>query len=236
MVKYVADKKHGFGMRPHYEARELDTVFEQLAVAFLRKKYGTVEFPFKTEDLKSFIEGHVQDLDQYADLSIYGTGVEGLTEFVPGGRPKVAISQRLQSIENRQRSTLGHEFGHVHLHAYLFEMKDKQVTALPANHKPNTIYCYRDTMLTAPAADWREWQASYASSALLMPATYVRKVVAPVHEKLGIFGAVRPESAHGQALIDVVATAFAMSREAARVRLSVLNLLGNPPASGSLFS
>ena len=96
MVKYVADRKHGFGERPHYEARELDTMFEQLAVAFLRTKYGKVEFPFKTEDLKTFVEGHVADFDQYADLSIYGSGVEGLTEFVPGGKAKVAISNHLQ--------------------------------------------------------------------------------------------------------------------------------------------
>jgi len=236
MVKYYPDRKHGFGERPHYEARELDTMFEQLAVAFLRKKYGKVEFPFLTEDLKTFVEGHVADLDQYADLSVYGSGVEGLTEFVPGGKPKVAISNHLQKNENRQRTTLAHEFGHVHLHAYLFEMKGRQVDALPPNHKPNAIYCYRDTMLSAPAADWREWQASYASSALLMPASYVRKTVSPLHEKLGIFGAVRAESKEGQTLIEAVAAAYSVSRDAARVRLSVMNLLGTPTGTGNLFS
>jgi hypothetical protein len=236
MVKYVADRMHGFGERPHYEARELDTMFEQLAVSFLRKKYGKVEFPLSTEDLKTFIEGHVEDLDQYADLSIYGAGVEGLTEFVTGGRPKVAVSQHLQSNENRQRTTLAHEFGHVHLHAYLFDMKDRQVTALPANHKANAIYCFRDTMLSAPKVDWREWQASYASSALLMPASYVRKAVAPIHEKYGIFGAVTASSEHGQILIAAIADAFSVSKDAARVRLSVLGLLGAAPATGTLFS
>jgi hypothetical protein len=236
MVKYVPDRKHGFGERPHYEPRELDIMFEQLAVTFLRTKYDKVEFPFSTEDLKTFIEGYVDDLDQFADLTKYGAGVEGVTEFVPGGKPKVAISEHLQKNENRQRTTLAHEFGHVHLHAYLFEMKGRQIDALPPNHKPNAIYCYRDTMLTAPAADWREWQASYASSALLMPASYVRRSVAPLHEKLGIFGPVRAESREGQVLIETVAGAYSVSRDAARVRLSVMNLLGAPTGQGSLFS
>lgn len=236
MVKNVPDRMHGFGERPHYEQRELDAMFEQLAVAFLKKKHGTVSFPFTTEDLKTFIEQHVEDLDQYADLTPYGAGVEGLTEFRPGvGKPRVAVSAALQSNENRQRTTLAHEFGHVHLHAYLFEMAGRQSSALPPNHKANGIYCKRDTMLTASTVDWREWQASYASSALLMPASYVRKTVAPVHERLGIFGPVLPDGQQGRALIDVIASAYQVSKDAARVRLSVLGLLGQPSGTRSLF-
>ena len=34
-------------------------MFERLAVAFLKGKYGEAEFPFDTEDLKTFIEEHV---------------------------------------------------------------------------------------------------------------------------------------------------------------------------------
>ncbi|HEX5959408.1 MAG TPA: ImmA/IrrE family metallo-endopeptidase [Hyphomicrobiaceae bacterium] len=237
MVRMVPDRMHGFGQRPHYEQRELNTMFEQLAVGFLSRKYGKAEFPFATEDLKTFIEQHVDDLDQYADLSPYGPGVEGLTEFRPGhGKPKVAISESLQGNENRQRTTLAHEFGHVHLHAYLFEMADRQMAALPANHNPNAIYCKRDTMLTAPAVDWREWQASFASSALLMPASYVHKTVAPLHEKHGIFGAVHQDSPQGRALIEAVAAQYRVSKDAARVRLSVLGLLGETSATPSLFS
>jgi hypothetical protein len=237
MVKMVADRMHGFGQRPHYEQRELDVMFEQLAVGFLKKKHGRVQFPFGTEDLKTFIEQHVDELDQYADLSAYGTAVEGLTEFRPGkGKPKVAIAASLQSNENRQRTTLAHEFGHVHLHAYLFELADRQITALPPNHNPNAIYCKRDTMISASKVDWREWQASYASSGLLMPASYVRKTIAPLHEKLSIFGAVPHTSPNGQTLIDAVAVQYQVSRDAARVRLSVLGLLGEPSATPSLFS
>jgi hypothetical protein len=110
------------------------------------------------------------------------------------------------------------------------------MAALPANHNPNAIYCKRDTMLSAPAVDWREWQASFASSALLMPASYARKTVAPLHEKHGIFGAVHQDSPQGRALIDAVAAQYLVSKDAARVRLSVIGLLGEPSATPSLFS
>ena len=60
-MRYVADMRHGFGQRPHYEPRELDREFEWLAANFLKAKYGDARFPFETEDLKTFI--------------LYGTGV-----------------------------------------------------------------------------------------------------------------------------------------------------------------
>jgi len=53
--------------RPHYEPRELDSIFEKIVTDFLRKKYGKIEFPISTDDLTTLIEAHVADLDQYAD-------------------------------------------------------------------------------------------------------------------------------------------------------------------------
>jgi IrrE N-terminal-like domain len=238
MVKYVPDRLHGFRERPHYEPGELDATFERLTVSFLKSKYGKAEFPFQTEDIKTFVERDVSDLDQYADLSPFGAGVEGVTEFTPGGKPKVLISEHLQAAnqENRLRTTLTHEYGHVHLHRYLFDLQDRQPGLLAVNHKPNAIYCMRDTMVTAKKVDWLEWQAGYASGALLMPASYVRKTIAPIHEKFGIFGPVAAESDHGKAMIAAIVERFQVSKEAARVRLSVLDLLGTPRATGSLFS
>lgn len=237
MVKYVPDTRHGFGERPHYDPRELDRTFERLAVAFLKEKHGEARFPFETEDLKTFIEGQVHSLDQYADLSVYGPGVEGVTVFRPGiGRPKVAISSALQNNENRLRMTLSHEHGHVYLHAYLFELRERQVSGLPKNHDRNGIYCKRDTIESAAKADWLEWQASYAASALLAPASFVRQVIGPMQERFGIYGATPAQSEHGAAMIGAVAEAFKISRDAARVRLSVLDILGTPKATGSLFS
>lgn len=235
MVKYVPDRKHGFGERPHYEPRELDAIFERLAVKFLSEKYGRAEFPFETEDLKIFIEEHVESLDQYADLTAYGPSVEGLTEFQQGGLPKVSIAEALHKVENRLRTTLAHEFGHVHLHAYLYEMRGRQVGGLLGGHKANAIYCKRELIVSAPQVDWLEWQAGYACSALLVPASYARNLIRPIHEKHKIFGAVADVSSAGQELIGAIAGGFKVSREAARVRLSVLGYLGQPSGTGSLF-
>jgi hypothetical protein len=58
-------------------SRELDVMFERLAVKLLKEKYGEPRFPFDTEDLKTFIEQHVEDLDQYADLTNTGQASKG---------------------------------------------------------------------------------------------------------------------------------------------------------------
>jgi hypothetical protein len=235
-MRFIPDNIHGFGERPFYEPKELDLMFERLIVKFLNDKYGEAAFPLKTEDLKTFVEGVVNDLDQFADLTKFGNTVEGVTEFRPGmGTPNVGISEKLQSNENRFRMTLSHEHGHVALHAFLFEMRERQISSLPPNQKVTGIYCKRETIESASSTDWLEWQASYAASALLAPASFVRKVVRPTLERNGIFGPVRSDSEHGRTLIGDVADAFKISRDAARVRLSVLQILGEPSASGSLF-
>jgi len=65
------------------------------------------------------IEQNGADLDPYADLSVHGADVEGMTEFFPNRGPKVSISEKLSNDgrrENRFRTTLTHEFGHVKFH------------------------------------------------------------------------------------------------------------------------
>ena len=126
-MRNVRDTVHGFQERPHYEASELDTMFERAVSAFLKKKYGVVDFPIATDDLSTLIEQEVSDLDQYADLTAYGAGVEGMTEFLRGKKPAVRISEAVHRHENRLRTTLTHEYGHVILHAYLFAMAERQL-------------------------------------------------------------------------------------------------------------
>jgi hypothetical protein len=92
--------------------------------------------------------------------------------------------------------------------------------------RPLGIYCKRDTMIQAGRTDWMEWQAGYACGAALMPATYIRRTVGAIHEQLGIFGSTGSDSAHGRAVIDAVVEGYQVSRDAARVRLSVLGLMG----------
>ena len=69
-----------------------------------------------------------------------------------------------------------------------------------------------------------------------MPKRHLTAIVAEVQQRLGLYGAVAPESKNAQSLISAVVDGFAVSREAATVRLKVLGFLGTEPAIRSLFS
>jgi Zn-dependent peptidase ImmA (M78 family) len=234
-VRYVRDTLHGFRERPHYDPAELDTMFERIVVDFLKQKHGKAAFPIVTEDITVLIERDVSDLDQYADLSSYGANVEGVTEFSRRGKPKVLISESVHRFENRLRTTLTHEYGHVVLHGYLFATEERKLGLLPGQ-KPSAIYCKRDDILGAKKVDWMEWQAGYACGAMLMPRTHVRNVVAEIQKARNIYGAVSPSTENGGALIEGVMDQFSVSRDAATVRLKILGYLGAESAIRSLFS
>jgi len=133
-MKLVRDTTGRFLERPHYEPKELDQECESLICGFLKGKYGSAIFPVSTDDLATLIEQEAEDLDLYADLSMYGENVEGVTIFIPGGKPEVKIAKELSEDsrrENRLRTTLTHEFGHVHFHSYLFEPAAPSMEVLP---------------------------------------------------------------------------------------------------------
>jgi hypothetical protein len=94
-MRYFPDRTGRFAERPHYEPAELDVMFERIVTQFMKKRRGKVEFPIATNDLTVLIEQDAESLDAYADLSTYGDGVEGVTEFFPGRKPRVRISQDL---------------------------------------------------------------------------------------------------------------------------------------------
>lgn len=239
-VRLTRDATGRFPERPFYTERELDELFEHVVVGFLRRHRGrdTADFPIQTDELTALIEEDASDIDTYADLSAYGLDVEGMTEFRPGEKPRVAIAAALSGSahrENRHRTTLAHEYGHVRLHAYLFELRPPGGLLLEPGRKANAIYCKRQTMLSASKADWMEWQAGYACGAVLMPRTRVRRVAGEYREAHRLFGAVAEACPHGRELIATVAAAFDVSGDAARVRLLRLGVLGEPAAVGSLF-
>lgn len=88
-MKWVKDRSSRFPERPHYDPAELDETCEEIISDFLRRRHGHVQYPVATEDLTLLIEEFAEDIDAYADLSAEGPDVEGLTEFVPGRRPRV---------------------------------------------------------------------------------------------------------------------------------------------------
>jgi Zn-dependent peptidase ImmA (M78 family) len=207
--------------------------------SFIRSLHGDLCYPVATDDLTKLIEEHVDDLDLYSDLSAYGEDVEGVTEFAPGRKPRVKIVRHLSEnprYENRLRTTLTHEFGHVRLHAYLWDMQAMQGNLFepqPQNYAPAA--CKRETITGAKKTDWMEWQAGYACGALLMPATPLKRLAGDYVREHAVYGPVTAHTAHGQALIAETARTFQVSREAAQVRLFQLKFLSDIPSGTSLW-
>ena len=229
MVQMVPDRTGRFSKRPHYQAEELDQECEQIVTQFLRSLHGEAVFPITTDDLTKLIERDADDLDLYAELSHLGPDVEGVTEFHPGRRPVVRISAELSGDprrENRLRTTLAHEYGHVHFHAYLWELRDRETDLFDPRKAAEPSQCKRDTMLSASQSDWMEWQAGYVCGALLMPRRELARVVGTYLEQHELFGPQSAEGVHGRALIAEVVDAFQVSEDAARVRLAKLDHLG----------
>ena len=239
MVLHVKDTTGRFGTRPHFSPEELDAECEQIISDFLRELYGSVKYPVMTDDLTKLIEAHAADLDLYADLSSLGEDVEGLTEFVPGAKPRVRISRLLSDNarrENRFRTTMTHELGHVHFHNYLWDSASQQSNLFtPGQHSRQPMTCKKQTIIGANKTDWMEWQAGYACGAILMPGTAVKRLVGEFFNAHGIFGSVTPDSLHGQNLIQSTMAAFQASAEAATIRLSQLNFLSDSASSQALW-
>ena len=239
MVRYVPDCTGRFSQRPHFRPKDLDIECESIIRCFLEENYGSAKFPVSTDDLTRLIERDCDDLDLYSDLSEFGPDVEGVTEFQPGQTPCVKISAPLANDprrENRLRTTLTHEYGHVHLHTHLWEVDTRQRNLFAEDPNANKQICKRDTFLNAPQTDWMEWQAGYVCGALLMPVSHVRCLVRAYQEAHRLFGAVGHAGEHGQALISEMQRAFQVSADAARVRLFKLGVLGKADAGPSLFS
>lgn len=229
--KEVLDKTGRFDKRPFFRPEDLDITCEQIVTKFLHSTNGKVEFPISTEDLKRLVDENVSDLDCYADLSEFGSDVEGVTLFYPGSKPKVWISATLTEDdrrENRLRTTLTHEFGHVHFHTYLFELRRSNNSSTQAAAE-DKIVCKRDGILNATEVDWMEWQAGYVCGSILMPKTHINKFVENFREQHSLVGSIDLATQEANKLIEDVASAFQVSKDAAKIRLLKLSNLNTNP-------
>ncbi len=238
-MKYIADKTGRFSQRPYFTAKELDDECEALVRAFLQSAKGTVEFPIRTDDLTKLIERDASDLDLYADLTVEGDGVEGLTEFYEGRQPSVKISATLSEAsnqENRLRTTLAHEWGHVKFHGPLVELErqDKQSRLFAKKAHVERIVCKRDNILDARESDWLEWQAGYICGAVLMPRSELISFVANFRSKTNFQGGFPDGATQTMELIAAIAARFLVSRDAAWIRLLKLQII-TPPTNQLSF-
>ena len=239
-MHWTRDRTGRFPERPYYEPEELDQDCEHLITTFLRDRHGAVAFPIATDDLTVLIEQAGAALDLYADLSAHGGIVHGFTEFAPGRKPLVRISQQLSETpryEHRLRTTLTHEWGHVWFHRALWEARCR-LGHLFESSRRLTYRCHRARMIGAPKADWAEWQAGYVSGALLMPVSALRVVIRRFLEReRRLRGPFPVSSSAGYTLIHDVAAAFAVSADAARIRLLQCGaLMAEEVVQGHLFA
>jgi hypothetical protein len=224
-VKWAKDPTGRFVQRPFWLEHELDVECEGVVTDFLTKRHGRVAFPISTEDLTVMLEASTEDFDPFADLSALGEDVDGVTIFLAGRRPSVRINSSLAADSrrtNRYRTTLTHEYGHVKLHRFLWDFSPAEGLFGNDTAADRMMSCRRNTIVAAPTTDWMEWQAGYASGALLMPATRMAAVVTAFQRQAGRVGPLGENAAHADELVVEVQRSFQVSEEAARVRLSVL--------------
>ena len=217
-----------------------ESTLDRECEAILSKLFGgRIPIPIETDDLTRLIERDTSDFDPGADLSSYGRDVEGVTEFKQGQKPRVRIAAALAyeaERQNRYRTTLTHEYGHVRFHGYLFETEPQASDLLgPKSVGAREQVCKRDGIINARQSDWMEWQAGYVCGSLLMPVTHFRRVVAGYLRANGISGPVAVGSQHAAALIERVRREFQVSADAARVRVSQHSYLQAQDRGRSLF-
>ncbi|MCA1599796.1 MAG: ImmA/IrrE family metallo-endopeptidase [Chloroflexi bacterium] len=241
---WISDRTGRFPRRPYYSTDDLDALCEDRIRRFLSRQHGRIAYPISTDDLMVLLEQDADDLDLCADLApLGGAGVvvEGVTTFVPGGRPRVQIERRLVEDtrrETRLRTTLTHEEGHVLLHAFvgrreaatqlplLFDAADPALTAAPT-----TAQCAPEEALGKRRVSWMEWQAGYACGALLMP----RTALGDLRGTLGLSAPIPLQRREADRLIQAVRTRFLVSEAAARVRLLQVGYLTETPPPPTLF-
>ena len=224
-MKWVNDTSGKLIKRPHFKPEELDRLCENALVEFLIDKYGKPNFPISTGDLEQFLESETSDFDPYADLSSEGRNVEGMTVFLKGKKPTAKISEHLSRLrsDNRRRSTIAHELGHVLIHAGLWGQRELLVEEADYYSKK----CLRKNIINAPVSDWMEWQAGYSSGALLMPKSFVGEIASKVHSLVKSDAPIKIVSSSGAGLIQRTKRAFSVSNIATKVRLLQLGYLLN---------
>ena len=236
-MRYVPDTTGRFSMRPHFDPAELDAECEWTITGFMKERCGKFELPIPTDILTKLIERDAADLDLYSDLSGEGLDVQGVTDFLVGERPRVRIAKELSEEKwrsNRLRTTLTHEYGHVKFHSYLYQL-EAQAPKLFSDPKTAPLTCKRGGIMGAPKTDWMEWQAGYVCGSILMPVSYVKRMVSDYVKQHKLPHILHINSPEVGELLFTVSERFEVSEEAARVRLLKLGFLTDRVLGPSLF-
>lgn len=187
-------------------------------------------------DIVRFVGKHLgARLEEYADLD---PGVLGQTEFCRGVAPHVRISRQLTEsaidadtpsagAPGRWRATVAHEAAHILFHKKLFMESDTlPLFAMDAPAQPVLHRCAEASVVfRGGPSDWREVQANMGMAALLMPRMFfVRVVRAEFAAQLGLE---LPTIERAEPLLTKLAVRFEVSKQALRIRLETLGLVGD---------
>lgn len=153
-------------------------------------------------------------------------------EYISAGAHTVIIDKGLldEGQERRYRFTMGHEAAHEILHSdyYRNNMKIPSETEYSSLVKcrvdSSKITNRRITLWTDN--DWMEWQANKLSSAILMPACMVRRLIAGDPDEPSVFRAA--------CWVRKVYRTFNVSVQSAEIRLRELGLLNGIPKAAVL--
>ncbi len=236
-LKYHHDETGRFPEKPYYEQKELDILAQKITSDAADILGNKILYPISTDKLTVIIEKYVDDLDLYANLQEeYGDkNIEGVTIFIPFKKPIIKISENLQNIqykENRLRTTLLHELGHVVIHDPLWQREFRKLQ-LPLDTTEQRIQiCKRKTLFSKNEPnyenyDWMEWQANYFASAFLMPRTEIYKIYKEFTNNKTSLVYIVDGSEEATMLIDFISQKFQVSKEAALIRLKIMKILIN---------
>jgi Zn-dependent peptidase ImmA (M78 family) len=114
---------------------------------------------------------------------------------------------------NRARTTIAHEWFHAVYHSPVWELH--WARAAITGRQIESHACSHDDVASAREDNWLEFQARYASCALLIPKSCAHRVVEQFLET---------DPPGISAVIDHVARTFEVSRDAAEWRLTQLKL------------
>jgi hypothetical protein len=130
------------------------------------------------------------------------------------------MSKQRQQFQ-RLRNNLASGNSYVNHHSVTFSISPRPQSK-PNNNGPR---CRRNCIFDAPTFDWMEWQASYASGAILMPSSRLRALVpSNVSESEPLL----VDSGPAHDIISRVTATFDVSPDAAQVRLTRLGILQLP--------
>jgi len=212
--------------RLYFTAEELDERCERKIADFMNDHCGGFRLPVPTDDIVRMIEVDTDDLDLYANLP---EGVDAHTDYFIDRNPRVKVAARLSDprYENRLRTTLAHEYGHVWLHAPLWRKPASESDRRPA---ARSWRCERETIVTAPDNDWMEWQAGYVCGALLMPRTEIVLLANAIASRNSTNLPLRSDTEAVPELIAQVMRRCRVSEQAARIRLARLMVVSEVEA------